>query len=706
MMLLIADEYTSRPNALADILGKTHVSECADTLTRQIRDLYGLTNAWTALYLRFAVCAGEVIVEVESTDSAPGTKSQNAVTATGKHAADDDEDGHLEVFDEQGNVAAVIKENTGPKALPRESRTQTADANPHRVLSQEEEIRAAEMAFGVSREAAQLVAAESVNTSSAASQAVPDDFGIGYQRIKIPGNATQQPSYSIRTDTQAFPAERQLLGEAASNEHVVAALVHSIAQRSADNDDEFDYEMESHTIPSKNPAVYISSSIPPMRPESPVEPTQPEQPDDQTDLPFSALARVRAEIVAQQQAEHAASVKEMEARMLASSEVANGAASQSEAPNGLNALVEGEDEDEENEEEEAFISKPPATVSAVVHTPNAAPPENDEAAMLAAEFEMATASHQLRVQQQTATRGTKQSQGTETTAVTIDQLSRHLFRSSAVAPHQASVVVSAPDPALGCFGRLLAAKLAAPCHAERLAVFCAAKQVYEERDEIHRETFPTLFAGITGTRFVGARSSWTLVGFQRDADFSTDLRGAGMLGPLQALWLTQVHKPFVHKLYQLSQSEHQSFPFMIQSISITAKTLQALRLGRLDAVANRHFRRMGAASDGEGGPVLLAFNEYFAAFWFAFYAEWVGSGASIAQMGTVMNRVSESVDANVAGAISRFHDARSRPPFVDAAPQSGAKAAKITTQAALKSDIVFSASSNPMANRKSAYAAE
>ena len=48
----------------------------------------------------------------------------------------------------------------------------------------------------------------------------------------------------------------------------------------------------------------------------------------------------------------------------------------------------------------------------------------------------------------------------------------------------------------------------------------------------------TLYRSLTGSDLVAP--TWTAVGFQND-DFVTDLRGVGMLGPLQMLMFAQKH---------------------------------------------------------------------------------------------------------------------------------------------------------------------
>jgi hypothetical protein len=79
--------------------------------------------------------------------------------------------------------------------------------------------------------------------------------------------------------------------------------------------------------------------------------------------------------------------------------------------------------------------------------------------------------------------------------------------------------------------------------------------------QVHDRIVHAIFRVLTGGDFINARSSWQVcalpitctcvrvrnislwqtIGFQRDTEFATDLRGVGMLGPLQMLWLVQHH---------------------------------------------------------------------------------------------------------------------------------------------------------------------
>ena len=77
---------------------------------------------------------------------------------------------------------------------------------------------------------------------------------------------------------------------------------------------------------------------------------------------------------------------------------------------------------------------------------------------------------------------------------------------------------------------------------------------------------------------------WEEIGFQ-GSDPSTDLRGVGILGLVQALFLVMTPEilPFSQDLYKLSRKEGQEFPLLVLSLNMTRITVQAVR----DGVLNR-----------------------------------------------------------------------------------------------------------------------
>ena len=75
-------------------------------------------------------------------------------------------------------------------------------------------------------------------------------------------------------------------------------------------------------------------------------------------------------------------------------------------------------------------------------------------------------------------------------------------------------------------------------------------------------------------------------------DPSTDLRGVGLLGILQPLFLltTPDLAGLARDVYKISQSDTQEFPFMVLSINLTRIAYDALMDGLLNGSEN-HFIR-------------------------------------------------------------------------------------------------------------------
>ncbi|GBG32122.1 ELMO domain-containing protein 3 [Hondaea fermentalgiana] len=102
-------------------------------------------------------------------------------------------------------------------------------------------------------------------------------------------------------------------------------------------------------------------------------------------------------------------------------------------------------------------------------------------------------------------------------------------------------------------------------------------------------------------------SKWESIGFQ-GIDPSTDLRGCGLLGPIQMVALGEEEPDLVRNALALSREGKREFPFMAVSLNFTIATLQVLRRHAND-------RRIGSSAREAG--VLL-----FKAFWKAMVQRW------------------------------------------------------------------------------------
>ena len=77
-------------------------------------------------------------------------------------------------------------------------------------------------------------------------------------------------------------------------------------------------------------------------------------------------------------------------------------------------------------------------------------------------------------------------------------------------------------------------------------------------------------------------------------------------------------------------------------ISLTARALQALRLGALTPLCNARAAEAEAEAEAAAaapGPVLRAFDDFYAGLALAFVEKWRESGATIARMGHIMLEV-------------------------------------------------------------------
>jgi hypothetical protein len=361
-------------------------------------------------------------------------------------------------------------------------------------------------------------------------------------------------------------------------------------------------------------------------------------------------------------------------------------------PKGFLAPVAegGDDEDdaEEEEEEDAEVeggassapapsapsprphpSPPPAPVpgagaaSSSSSSPSSAPPASgagDDEESLAAAFESATAQHAIARALALESGG-----GAEEmlAPVAYAEAAQHLLSDAMTRPHRGTIVTTAPDPSLTCIGKLLAPSLREGCWAERDALFCAAKAQYDADDAVHTRLMRSLYSALTGKPIGAGVTSWQDVGFQRDADFTTDLRGGGMLGPLQMHYLAGTYPWLARLLVNAAASPVRGFPLMATAINFTARTLHGLRVGQLHGALNRAYGAAtvaagaggggggsaGAGPGGRGGsaaagpspmvfpgPVSQVFHDVYCAQLYDFVLAYEAGACTVAKMGPLL----------------------------------------------------------------------
>lgn len=139
-------------------------------------------------------------------------------------------------------------------------------------------------------------------------------------------------------------------------------------------------------------------------------------------------------------------------------------------------------------------------------------------------------------------------------------------------------------------------------------------------DVTHLSVMEALYQSVTHGVFKGFPENaapgpkWEVIGFQ-GVDPSTDLRGSGLLGPLQMIQLAKDDPTLVQKIYLLSRSSVQEFPLMAVALNWSLATLQTIR---------QHPDFGGIASTAWDASAKL-----FAAFWRGMITRWEALGLKI-----------------------------------------------------------------------------
>ena len=367
----------------------------------------------------------------------------------------------------------------------------------------------------------------------------------------------------------------------------------------------------------------------------------------------SALGAIRASLAAAAAAEAAQEQQALEARIQATSQLTK--------PNaGLAAVGEEEEEEEEEDDDDeeeaarpgegAVHSSPPAAAQPA--TPGAADAEALEAA-----FRDATAAALLSAASSTSSGASAQAPPPPPApALTLHAAQEALLSASALAPYFAGIQSEAVDPSLGCLGRLFAVTLPPALKLSRDAVFACARRPYDGSAPLQADLMAALYHAITGSPSGAPGASWTTIGFQRESDFSTDLRGVGMLGPLQVLALFQRHAAVGRALYQQATLPLHPFPFMIQCLSLTARVLGALRLGKLNRCILAAAAAAAPAPKGSADTLVLTLaHDWFAGLALDFLVAWRSdASASIGRLGHIQMAVIDRAYAAPADVLARL----------------------------------------------------
>lgn len=264
---------------------------------------------------------------------------------------------------------------------------------------------------------------------------------------------------------------------------------------------------------------------------------------------------------------------------------------------------------------------------------------------LQSEMEAWDAVEQLRDQHDPA-QGVQPSNGDSdlNSIITYDQalvfLRKDMSKKSEIKIHDYRNVGWFKSMQVSCFGK---PSLSAELAKERDGFFCIAATQCDYTQPEHERIFQTIYRQLTGDTLTCPRlgSHWELIGFQ-GKDPATDLRGTGMLGPLQLLYMLKYYRSHALKIHRLSRDEIQSFPFAVVANNLSSMVMQSMREGSLHAKIKSKKNVWGVV------------NELFCALFYKFYLMWSQNACTIRNFAETKDLLTAEARKNPKKVISFF----------------------------------------------------
>ena len=146
---------------------------------------------------------------------------------------------------------------------------------------------------------------------------------------------------------------------------------------------------------------------------------------------------------------------------------------------------------------------------------------------------------------------------------------------------------------------------------ERDNIFKMAKLKLNLKNDIHYQSLITLWMKLTDDQRQCDKtgSHWQQIGFQGN-DPSTDIRGCGLFGILQIIYIVENYNDIITKIYLLSIDQHSNFPLIIVSFKITEIIIKLLRSCLMYNNINKN------------KSVINTINEIYVALFYEFYYCW------------------------------------------------------------------------------------
>ncbi|XP_024940627.1 ELMO domain-containing protein 3-like [Cephus cinctus] len=146
---------------------------------------------------------------------------------------------------------------------------------------------------------------------------------------------------------------------------------------------------------------------------------------------------------------------------------------------------------------------------------------------------------------------------------------------------------------------------------------------YDSNDCKHFSMLRTVYRSLVQEENVDF--DWEKIGFQSNSP-GTDLRGVGMLGILQMLYLCLNCSVLMEFLYVTSIDKYNTFPFAAVGLNMTRITLSVLRYEKLNKEINKN-------------GVFEAANKFYASIFYAFGKLWVSKKKTISDVGAMFQDI-------------------------------------------------------------------
>ena len=144
---------------------------------------------------------------------------------------------------------------------------------------------------------------------------------------------------------------------------------------------------------------------------------------------------------------------------------------------------------------------------------------------------------------------------------------------------------------------------------EREIIFCISEITYDEQNEKHKNLLEQLFVYFTNEETCPSSGvHWEKLGFQ-DNTPKKDLRGTGMLCPLQVLYFIEKFPKSSQNLYNFLKEKKVEWLFFVSLLQFTKNTIDLLRNMVLIIFCNRN------------KSVVNTLNEFFCGLVCYFYSE-------------------------------------------------------------------------------------